>query len=165
MGRHSTYTDEIAQEICERLATGEPLAQICRDEGMPHTTTVYDWRTANEDFALRFARAREDGFDQIAMDALDIADDNRSDTIKRQDGSQGPDSEWISRSRLRVETRLKLLAKWDPKRYGERVTHAGDADAPVHIRQTLEDADAVARSIASIVERTGTPGVVGEPDA
>jgi hypothetical protein len=63
------------------------------------------------------------------MEALDIADENQHDTIKRQDGSEGPDSEWISRSRLRVETRLKLLAKWDPKRYGEAtlLKHA-DAD-------------------------------------
>ena len=29
-------------------------------------------------------------------------------------------AEHIQRSKLRVETRLKLLAKWDPKRYGER---------------------------------------------
>jgi hypothetical protein len=39
-----------------------------------------------------------------------------------------PDSEWISRSKLRVETRLKLLAKWDPKRYGDRLNldHSGE---------------------------------------
>ena len=31
------------------------------------------------------------------------------------------DREVTSRSKLRVETRLKLLAKWNPKKYGEKV--------------------------------------------
>ena len=61
------------------------------------------------------------------MDALHIADDNSQDTRYGADGKEMPDSEWISRSKLRVETRLKLLAKWDPKRYGDKITaeHTG----------------------------------------
>lgn len=79
--------------------------------------------------AIAYARAREDGFDRIALDAMDIADETARDTIKADDGREVPNNEWISRSRLRVDTRLKLLAKWDPKRYGDATTlkHA-DAD-------------------------------------
>lgn len=80
-----------------------------------------------EDVSLAIARAREDGFDQIAMDALRIADYGDDDRVPDGDGNLRTDSEVIQRSKLRVETRLKLLAKWDPKRYGERITteHAG----------------------------------------
>jgi hypothetical protein len=134
MGRHSTFTKEIADEICDRISSGEPLAQICRDEYMPALRTVYDWQVADEEFSAGIARAREAGFDQIAMDALHIADDNGRDT--RLIGPEGaereaPDHEWISRSKLRVETRLKLLAKWDPKRYGERQLVGSDPDNPL----------------------------------
>lgn len=122
MGRQTTFTQSIAEEILDRLSSGEPLAQICRDDHMPAVRTVYDWRDANSSFAAGFARAREEGFDAIALDALHIADDNGQDTRYTKDGAEMPDSEWISRSKLRVETRLKLLAKWDPKRYGDRVT-------------------------------------------
>jgi hypothetical protein len=77
-------------------------------------------------FSVAIARAREMGFDQIALDALAIADATEQDTVRTKDGER-PDTEWISRSKLRVETRLKLLAKWDPKRYGELIKH-GNAD-------------------------------------
>jgi hypothetical protein len=120
MGRRSTFTQEIADEICERLSKGEPLAQICRDEHMPASRTVSDWKAEHERFAADFARARDDGFDAIALQCLEIADETSSDTIKTEDGER-PNTEWISRSKLRVETRLKLLAKWDPKRYGEKL--------------------------------------------
>jgi hypothetical protein len=108
------------------LAKGTPLAVICRGDGMPDDDTIRAWADADEELARGIARAREAGFDQIAMDALDIADAAENDTVKTETGER-PNTEWISRSKLRVETRLKLLAKWDPKRYGDMIKHA-DAD-------------------------------------
>lgn len=131
VGRPSLFTDELAAEIVERLSKGEPLAQICRDDHMPHPSTVRDWQTKDEPFSLAIARAREDGFDAIALECLEIADDGSNDTkLVGEDKHEVCDSEWISRSKLRVETRLKLLAKWDPKRYGDKLAIGGDADAP-----------------------------------
>ena len=121
VGRPTLYTSDLVDRICERLSVGEPLAQICRDKGMPGLSTVYDWQSADKDISGRFARAREAGFDQIAQDALDIADDGSRDYKPSEDGRELPDHDHIQRSKLRVETRLKLLAKWDPKRYGERI--------------------------------------------
>ena len=129
-GRPSKFTLKVAQEIAARLSRGEPLAIICRDEHMPHPSTVRDWQNTDEEFSRAIARAREDGFDAIAAECLDIADDTSRDTkfVKRgEDDAAVCDAEWISRSKLRVETRLKLLAKWDPKRYGDKVQteHSG----------------------------------------
>ena len=73
------------------------------------------------DFSSAIARAREDGFDAIAQECLTIADATDYDDEFTESGGVKPNSEWISRSRLRVETRLKLLAKWDPKRYGDKI--------------------------------------------
>jgi hypothetical protein len=120
-GRPSTFTQEVADEICERLSQGEPLRQICRDERMPAWQTVYGWKAAHEEFSKRIAHAREAGFDAIAEECLEIADETAFDTVIGENGDRA-NTEWISRSKLRVETRLKLLAKWDPKRYGDKVT-------------------------------------------
>lgn len=90
---------------------------------MPAVNTVGDWKYAHPEFGVNFARAREEGFDAIAADCLSIADEATHDTKEGRNGELIPDSEWISRSKLRVETRLKLLAKWCPKRYGERLEH------------------------------------------
>jgi len=122
MGRPSKYTQSLADEICERLSKGEPLAWICRGEGKPTTQTVNAWVRDNESFGIAYARAREEGFDEIAMDCLHIADETGQDT-KYTDSGEQADSEWITRSRLRVETRLKLLAKWSPKKYGDKIEH------------------------------------------
>lgn len=120
-GRPSTFSQEVADEICTRLAKGETLADICRDEHMPAVRTVSGWKDQHEAFKADFARAREEGFDEIAADCLRIADETAFDTIVGENGDRA-NTEWISRSKLRIETRLKLLAKWDPKRYGEKQT-------------------------------------------
>lgn len=124
-GRPSTYKPAVAKAICERLSKGEPLAEICRSEGMPPVRTVSQWKADHPRFAADFARARDDGYDAIAAECLRIADATERDTIivgAGENEREAANTEWISRSKLRVETRLKLLAKWDPKRYGEKVT-------------------------------------------
>lgn len=137
-GRVSTFSQEVADEICERLSKGEPLANICRDEDMPAVRTVSDWKAAHVEFAAAFARAREEGFDQIAADCLDIADDTSRDTIVEENGER-PNTEWITRSKLRIETRLKLLAKWDPKRYGDKMQLTGDGGGPIETKNMSND--------------------------
>lgn len=125
MTRQSTYTPELADEICSRIAEGEPLRQICRDEHMPSWRTVYRWIEADEEFASRIARARDLGFDAIAESCFDIADDATNDWMEKYD-REGSAVGWqingdhVQRSKLRIETRLKLLAKWSPKKYGDR---------------------------------------------
>ena len=143
-GRTTTYSSAIALEICARLAKGEPLAQICRDGHMPASRTVSDWKAAHPEFAADFAHAREEGFDHIAAECMDIADETAFDTIQTEGGDRA-NTEWISRSKLRVETRLKLLAKWDPKRYGDRLAVGGADDMPAIRTEssvTLEPGDA-----------------------
>jgi hypothetical protein len=127
MGRPSLYTAEVVEAICERLSEGEPLAQICRDEGMPAARTVRDWMAERPDVSAAIARAREDGEDRIAADCLAIADDGRRDYSVNEDGREVVDHDHIQRSKLRIETRLKLLAKWNPKKWGDRqaVEHSG----------------------------------------
>jgi hypothetical protein len=120
MGRASTFDPVIAEAICERIGEGEPLRVICRTEGMPAWRTVYHWMEDNAEFAARIAGARARGFDAIAEECMDIADETGRDTVYTDSGPKA-DAEWISRSKLRVETRLKLLAKWDPKRYGDKL--------------------------------------------
>lgn len=135
MGRPSDFTQEIADEICDRLAKGEPLAAICRDDHMPDRTVVYDWQKVREDFSQRIAHARVDGFDTLAAECLEIADTTEEgvETTEKPDGSiETRTGDMLGHRKLRIETRLKLLAKWDPKRYGDKVQVGGDEDgAPI----------------------------------
>lgn len=131
-GRPSTYTSKSGAEVCRRLATGEPLAQICRRSHLPTKRTVSNWVNAKPDFAREFREAREEGFDALAWECLTIADDTSRDTIETEHGPR-PDNEWIARSKVRIETRLKLLAKWDPRRYGDKLDLEVKGDAVVRV--------------------------------
>lgn len=58
-GRPTKYTDALADEICRRIAEGEMLMQIVRDEHMPERKTVYNWMNEHDDFyTTTRARAR-----------------------------------------------------------------------------------------------------------
>ena len=131
-GRPSKYTPEILDEICERLSKGEPMAAICREANMPAYRTVKDWMDEDsprgQAVSAAIARAREDGEDSIAADVLDIVDA----TPARFATPHGDaiDSGDVANRKMRAEYRLKLLAKWNPKKWGERL----ELDATVKAR-------------------------------
>lgn len=105
---------------------------------MPTPKTWNEWLLADERLSIACAKARLDGFDAIAAETLRIADDGSNDYMERlsKDGeSTGAafNAEHVQRSKLRVETRLKLLAKWDPKRYGDRMEIKQTTDIPADL--------------------------------
>jgi hypothetical protein len=131
-GRPSKWTQEIEDEICERLSRGEPLRAICRLEGFPEWTTVYGWMERREGFSERVARARENGVEAIAQDTLAMID---AEPRYIEDGKGGTriDAGYVQWLKLRTEQRMKLLACWSPNRYGNRVQVAGDKDNPLQV--------------------------------
>ena len=131
-GRPSTYNAETAARMCEQLANGIPLREICRQDGMPPWQTVYSWMERDASLVQAIARAREIGYDALAEECLNIADDASNDYVETEHGPR-LNAEHVQRSKLRIETRLKLLAKWNPKKYGERVQVAGDAESPLKV--------------------------------
>lgn len=130
MGRPSTYDATVASQICERLSDGEPLRQICRDEAMPAWRTVYGWMAADSELTARIAHARDLGGDAIAEDTLNIMDESPERTATEH--GDKVDSGYVQWQKNRVEQRMKLLAKWNPKKYGDRVQaevhHTGLSD-------------------------------------
>lgn len=127
MGRYSTYTVEVSEAICQWIAEGKPLREFCRQNQIAWRT-VYDWLGAEPDFATRFARARDVGADAIAEQALEIADTPlegvRTETTTGEDGmTKEVREDMLGHRKLQVETRLKLLAKWFPQKYGEKTEH------------------------------------------
>ena len=119
-GRPTKRTPAVIRRICEGLAKGRPMTLICEPDSMPDPSNVWEWAQKDQALSEAIARARAVGFDAIAQAAMDIADDPEED---------------VQRSKLRIETRLKLLAKWDPKRYGDKidVEHKGTVDIEITI--------------------------------
>lgn len=127
-GRPRIYSPKLAAEICRRLMSGQSLRRICRDEKMPHFSTVMQWLSHPEisvEFEPKYKFAREVQIELMGEQIIDIADDSSEDYIEkeREDGSvyEAVNREHIQRSRLRVDTRKWIMAKQLPKKYGDKV--------------------------------------------
>jgi hypothetical protein len=131
IGRPSKYTPELAAEICERLSNGEPLRQICRDDHMPSWVAVYQWMDRDEELSLAIAHAREAGQDAMAERAYAEMYDEPERILSEGGGKIDPG--YVQLVKARAEITLKMLAKWNPKRYGDRVQVAGDAENPLKV--------------------------------
>jgi hypothetical protein len=113
--------DQLLEELIEWLEAGKTLRDFCREPGKPSNPLIYRWIDVRDGMDLRIVRARERGCDAIAEDSLAIADDSSGDMIVDDDGEVRFDSENVARSKLRVDTRMRLIAKWNSGRYGDKL--------------------------------------------
>lgn len=122
--------------ILEGLADGRSLRSICREDGMPSVSTVMRWLGQDTDWQEQYTRARAAGDDAMAEDIQDIADSEDLDPNDR---------------RVRIDARKWLLGKRQPKKYGEKVTHAGDTENPLAFSVDVSGlSEAQKRALASI---------------
>jgi hypothetical protein len=102
IGRPSTYSQEIADRICEHIATGGYATNLKRF-GLPHEATICRWQVENEAFREQYARARERRAETFADQIIEIAD-------TCEDPAKG---------RLQIDARKWIAGKLLPRMYGE----------------------------------------------
>lgn len=132
-GRPSTYTQELADTMCQQIGMGYSMRKVCEQPKMPAMSTFFKWLREHEEFSKQYARATEERAEAMAEDILDIADDGTND-VKIVTGKGGTeyyatDNDVIQRSKLRVETRKWLMAKMKPKKYGDKIDVTSDGKA------------------------------------
>lgn len=129
IGRPTIFTQELADNICERIAGGESLRKISRDDDMPPVGTVLRWVAHDPIFREQYEAAMEQRAEYLFEEMFEIADETKLDTIETETGER-PNAEWISRSRLRVDVRKWALSKMMPKKYGDKIQVGGAEDLP-----------------------------------
>ena len=124
MARPTLFNETLAEEICRRLAKGDPLARICADDDMPAYSTVRKWEAENPEFSALSARAKVDGTHYMADECIEIADGKGDPADKR----------------IRIDTRLRLIGKWNRQVYGDASTlkHTGPDGGPVQFANMTE---------------------------
>lgn len=120
-GRPTDYSTEKAMTIIERMCDGESLRSICRDESMPHMSTVILWKSKHPEFSDQYETAMRTRAQHLFDELLEIADDNSRDTYVDDHGNERTNTEVVARSRLKVDTRKWALSKMIPKLYGDKV--------------------------------------------
>ena len=127
-GRPTDYTPELTARICERLAVGESLRSICRDDAMPSMASIFLWLSKHPEFSEQYARAREAQAESHADRIVEIADDDTIDP---------------NHKRIMVDARKWVASKLKPKRYGDKaeVEHKGDVGLTVVVKRFTDDTD------------------------
>lgn len=120
--RPSTFTSELGDDICRRLAAGESARQICRDEGMPAMSTLMKWLNDSDkvQFSEQYARARDCQADFYADEIIDIADE-LSDVAEPTE---------LAKAKLRIDSRKWKVARMAPRKYGDKqqIDHTSSDD-------------------------------------
>ena len=128
VGAPSVWTPELEQRILERIANGATDTEACDAEGIAYAT-FWTHRFKSESFAEASARARTIRAHRIAEEILSIADE------APKYGEHGVDSGAETHRRTRIDTRMRLLGKWLPKEFGDKVgvEHSGQVGLSIKI--------------------------------
>ena len=142
VGQPSIYTDEIAATICQRLADGESLRQICADADMPARQTVRDWKRNVPGFGALYEAARVDQTESELDDLMEIEQQVLSGDVE-------PDQ-----AKVAISSKQWRMSRFNKNRFGDRVIHAGDDQHPLRVKATLEAmSDADVEALAAVAGR------------
>ena len=144
------YTRDFADEVCRRLAEGASLREVCRDHGMPESS-VRQWVRDNRDnFSVRYQTARV--LQVEAWGDLIIEIGNRDDLDPQE-------------KRVRIDFLKWLMSRIVPKKWGDRLLVAGEADSPIHhLHKQVQLSDLSDVQLDALDNFTQSPLIEAQPD-
>jgi hypothetical protein len=122
MGRPSDYSDDIFAEICERMAGGGTLREICEDDHLPARGTVIRWVRNDDGRRKLYELARQAQADWYADEIVQVSRNRTDDTFTEKDGKRSSNHAAVARDRLIVDSLKFLMGKLHPGRYGDKLT-------------------------------------------
>lgn len=135
-----TYSKEEKNEILSNIflqikLKGYSVRKIFKEDNndKPEISrnTFHDWLSDDKEMADQYARACEERADGIFEEILDIVDCEDNDITEIDiDGIMVTrvNHDVIQRDRLRVDARKWILAKMNPKKYGDKIDHTSNGE-------------------------------------
>jgi hypothetical protein len=148
MAGTTVKTDELVEEIVRRVMAGESISHICQRKGMPDRRTVHRWLAKDTEFKKAYNEAALVRAHELLTESLEIADREKS-TAKD-----------VAADRLRINTRMKLAAVYNPKAFRKIVPRKltppkGEEPQLITVEIVRSQRDAInARKVAEM-ERLG----------
>lgn len=163
---------EIKRDILVALSIGTPLSVAARANNITRQC-VHQWQSTDPEFSEDLAAARSLGWDALAHECLEIADDGTNDWMETRDHDGEPtgwrfNNEAVLRSKLRIETRMRLLRAWQSGTYAEP-ERALKVDAVVtetvrHVVDARVLDDAGRAALRALLAQAQAAGLIPPPD-
>lgn len=125
-GQPTAYNHEIAARICEEIASGKSLRKVCAGEGMPVLSTIFLWLQRHKEFSDQYTRA--------VAERREVHKESLFDIPREEDLDP-------SRARLLCDNIKWVLAKEEPKKYGDKIQVDGEVHHE-HIHKTVDQLEA-----------------------
>ncbi len=119
MGRPTAYTPELAEEICEVIASSElGLLHLCNARPhWPDRATIFTWRRKYADFRDKYTLAKEDQTEVC----VEYMQEVMNEPHKYVDEETGYTKIDVPMLRLKMDTMKWQAGKLKPKKFGEKV--------------------------------------------
>jgi hypothetical protein len=98
-------------------------------EGFPNPRVLFTWLEGNEAFKKRYRAAKNMQLELLGDEMVELADKERiSNRLKQKQGArpEAISGDNVERSKLQIHTRMWLLARLMPTKYGDRPEPAKD---------------------------------------
>jgi hypothetical protein len=144
VGRPTLYTDKLAKEICDKIASSSKgTKKLCVEHPhWPCQDTLFTWLKAYPEFSEQYAQAKICQIELLVDEILEISDDASQDQYTNELGTLVANPPAIHRARLKVDTRKWLASKLVPKVYGNKIDIEGDNSMSEELRQLSADLEA-----------------------
>lgn len=110
----------IVENLLTHVANGGTVRAFCREKHNPSYNTIYRWLDKDKELMTRFTHvSRFLGARAIAEEALELVD--TPPPLIGEGENARYDNSHVNWMRSRADLRLKLLAKWYPQEYGDKV--------------------------------------------
>ena len=119
------YSDMLASELCERIASGELLTVICLDDHMPTVRRCNQWLREHSEFRILFDQSLQDRLSIFEEQIIQIPDEAARDfDVVKIKGVEKRvlDPARITSAKLRVEVRRLHLIAGRPQKWGSSTT-------------------------------------------
>jgi len=121
LGRPTKYSNTLVDTICEQIAMGRSLVNICAELDLSYSQVMV-WLQKYPDFTDKYARAKEAQADWYADEMLSVIDNAKSDRNE------------IERAKVKIEALKWIASKLKPKKYGDKLDLTSDGErVPVPI--------------------------------
>ncbi|MGE4077391.1 MAG: hypothetical protein AB7F22_17685 [Reyranella sp.] len=153
------YSTEIAAKIADYHADGKSVTAISKMPGMPERRVILQWLAEYDEFAEMMRQAKAAYVDALAEECLEIANNSTEDMKPDPDGlGFVVDRTTQQRDKLKIDTRMKLLEKWAPDRYGKGKAAGKGGGGPAAAPVKLTDNELARRIIFGLEQAQARAG-------